>query len=78
MADLFDFAAERAALSSGRPVSQERLAVRGVDAPAAGPLFATAAPAAAPTPDEAPAGWSCLCGSPLARPSSPCPARCGR
>jgi hypothetical protein len=39
MANLFEAAAERNAIASGLPVSQELLRVRGIDAPAAGPLF---------------------------------------
>jgi hypothetical protein len=39
MTDLFTAAAERAAIVSGRPVSQERLRVRGTDAAPAGPLL---------------------------------------
>ena len=38
--DLFTAAAERAALASGRPVSQERLRLLGLDAAPGGPLFA--------------------------------------
>ena len=52
MASLFDFAAERAAIASGLPLSQELLRVQGKDAPAAGPLFN----------DVEPAGWFCICG----------------
>jgi hypothetical protein len=37
--DLFSAAAERAAIVSGRPVSQERLRVKGTDAAPAGPLL---------------------------------------
>jgi hypothetical protein len=37
--DLFSAAAERAAMVSERPVSQEALRVRGLDVPAAGPLL---------------------------------------
>ena len=36
---LIDAAAERNALASGRPVSQERARVLAVDVPATGPLF---------------------------------------
>jgi hypothetical protein len=39
VADLFDHAAERAAIRSGRPVSQERQRALNVDAAPAGPLF---------------------------------------
>ena len=65
MPDLFDHAAERAAIASGRPLSQERLAIRGLDAAPAGPLFA-------------PPGLSCICGASLPSAAAPCPAACGR
>jgi len=39
MADLFQAAAERRAIASGRPVSQELLRVRGHDAHPSGPLL---------------------------------------
>jgi hypothetical protein len=42
---LFDAAAERVALETGRPLSQERLRLAGIDAAPAGPLFAEPAPA---------------------------------
>jgi hypothetical protein len=41
-ANLFNHAAERAAIATGRPLSQELLRVRGLDVAAAGPLLALA------------------------------------